>query len=229
MSHRRSVRIGLAAVGGVVVLLGLAQLLLPRLAAHLVRGELARYGTVHNVSVSAFPAIELAWGHAQSVSISVGDVRMSQQEANTLLGKARGVERIDVHADSLRVGSLTLDDADWRKRGDSTHIEGLLSEATMRALLPGSSGFELLASKSGTATMRVKGNLFGVSTALDVQLSAVDGKLVAQPQNSLFGGLVKVTLLSEPHLDVRSIALTAAPSTQTADPTYRVSVTARLR
>ncbi|HXB66534.1 MAG TPA: LmeA family phospholipid-binding protein [Solirubrobacteraceae bacterium] len=229
MSHRRSVRVGVGAVGGLVVLLGLAQLLLPRLAAHVVRSELARYGTVHSVSVSAFPAIELAWGHAQSASISMGDVRMSQEQANTLLGKARGVQRIDVHADSLRVGSLTLDDVDWRKRGDSTHIDGLLGESDMRTLLPGSSGFELLASKEGTATMRVKGNLFGVSTALNVQLSAVEGKLVAQPQNSLFGGLVKVTLLSESHLDVRSIALAAAPSADAADPTYRVSVTAQLR
>ena len=54
---RRSTRIALGAVGGVVVLLGLAQLLLPKLAAQRVRSELARYGVVRSVSVSAFPAV----------------------------------------------------------------------------------------------------------------------------------------------------------------------------
>ncbi len=226
---RRSARIALGAVGGVVVLLGLAQLLLPKLAAQRVRSELARYGVVRSVSVSAFPAIELLWGHAQSASLSAGAISMSPAEANQLIGRARGVQQLDVRATSVHLGPLALDDVDLRKRGDHIHIGGLLSEAGLRAMLPGSTGFELLASESGGATMRVKGNLFGVTTALNVRLSAVEGKLVAQPQGSLFAGLVKVTLLSVPHIDVRSIAVSDVPSAGTADPAYQVSVAARLR
>lgn len=227
--RRRSARIALGAVGGVVVALGLAQLLLPKLAAQRVRGELARYGVVHSVSVSAFPAIELLWGQAQSASLSAGAINMSPAEANQLMGRARGVQRMDVHATSMHLGSLALNDVDLRKRGDHIYIDGLLSEADLRAMLPGSTGFELLASKSGGATMRVKGNLFGVATALNVQLSAVEGKLVAQPQGSLFAGLVKVTLLSVQRIDVQSLAVAHAPPSETADPTFRVSVNARLR
>jgi hypothetical protein len=219
----------MGAVGGVVVVLGLTQLLLPKLAAQRVRSELAHYGVVRSVSVSAFPAIELLWGHAQSASLSAGDLHMSPAEANQLMGRARGVQQMDLHATNMHLGSLVLDDVDLRKRDDHIYIAGLLSEADLRAMLPGSTGFELLASKSGGATMRVKGNLFGVSTALNVQLGAVEGKLVAQPQGSLFAGLVKVTLLSVPRIDVRSIAVAAAPSAETADPAYRVSVTAQLR
>ena len=80
--RRRSIRIALGAAGGVVVLLGLAQLLLPKLAAQRVRSELARYGVVHSVSVSAFPAVELLWGHAQSANVSAGNIDMSPTEAN---------------------------------------------------------------------------------------------------------------------------------------------------
>lgn len=226
---RRSTRIALGAVGGVVVVLGLAQLLLPKLAAQRVRSELARYGVVRSVSVSAFPAVELLWGHAQSANVSAGDIDMSPAEANRLMGRARGVQRLDIHATSMRMGSLELNDVDLRKRADGIYIDGLLSEADLRAMLPGSTGFELLASKSGEATMRVKGSLFGVTTALNVQLSAVEGRLVVQPQGSLFAGLVKVTLLSVPSIDVQSIAVADTPSTESADPDYRVSVVAQLR
>ena len=136
---------------------------------------------------------------------------------------------MDIHATGMRMGSLELSNVNLRKRGDGIYIDGLLSEADLRSTLPGSTGFELLTSKSGGATMRVKGSLFGVTTALNVQLSAVEGKLVAQPQGSLFAGLVKVTLLSVPRIDVQSIAVADVPSTETADPAYRVSVAARLR
>lgn len=212
-----------------LVLLGLAQLLLPKLAAQRVRSELAHYGVVRSVSVSAFPAVELLWGHAQSANVSAGNIDMSPAEANRLMGRARGVQRMDIHATSMHLGSLELNDVDLRKRANGLYIDGLLSEADLRAMLPGSTGFELLASKSGGAMMRVKGNLFGVTAALNVQLSAVEGKLVAQPQGSLFAGLVKVTLLSVPSIDVRSIAVANMPSTEAADPSYRVSVTAELR
>jgi hypothetical protein len=225
---RRSTRIALGAVGGVVVALGLAQLLLPKLAAQRVRSELAHYGVVRSVSVSAFPAIELLWGHAQSASVSAVNIAMSPDEANQLMGRARGVQRLDIHATTMHLGTLVLNEVDLRKRDDHIYIDGLLSEADLRAMLPGSTGFELLASRSGGATMRVKGKLFGVATALNVQLSAVEGKLVAQPQGSLFAGLVKVTLLSVPSIDVRSIAVADVSSTETADPAFRVSVTARL-
>lgn len=228
--RRRSIRIALGAAGGVVVVLGLAQLLLPMLAAQRVRSELARYGTVRSVSVSAFPAVELLWGHAQSATVKAGDIDMSPSELNRLMGRARGVQRMDIHATSMHVGSLELNDFDLRKRADGIYVDGVLSQASLRATLPGSTGFELLASGSGKATMRVKGNLFGVVTALNVQLSAVEGKLVAQPQGSLFAGLVKVTLLSVPSIDVHSIAVAPdTPSMELTDPAYRVSMIAELR
>src|ERR1700727_2448384 len=90
--RRRSGRIALGAVGGVVVALGLAQLLLPKLAAQRVRSELAHYGVVRSISVSAFPAIELLWGHAQSATVSAGALDMSPAEANRLMGRARSVQ-----------------------------------------------------------------------------------------------------------------------------------------
>src|SRR5450755_588013 len=60
----------LAAV--VVVVLGVAQLVLPGIAAQRLRDQLARSGQVLSVHVSAFPAIELLWHHADSVVVRMG-------------------------------------------------------------------------------------------------------------------------------------------------------------
>jgi hypothetical protein len=227
----RAARIALGVAGGVVVVLGLAQLLLPGLAAQRVRSQIGRYGVVHSASVSAFPAIELLWGHAQSVSVSAGQLNMTPAAANELLWRSRGVGRVDMHAASMHVGSFLLRDMVWRKRGDRLFMGGRLTEADLRAFLPGATGFALLDSNSDGVLMRVSGSLFGLTASVDVQLSAVDGKLVAQPLGVPFAGFVKVTLLSAPHMYVQSFGLAASPPAGAgagADPSYQVSIGARL-
>jgi hypothetical protein len=231
-SPRKAAWVALGVAGGAVVVLGLAQLLLPRLAAQRVRSQIGRYGVVRSASVSAFPAIELLWGDAQSVTVSAANLDMTPAGANELLLKSRGVQRVDMHAESMRVGSFTLRDASWRKRGDRLALSGQLSEAELRSSLPGSTGFALLDSNSDGVSMRVSGSLFGVAASVDVQLGAVDGKLVAQPEGIPFAGLVKVTLLSAPHMYVQSFGLAEAPSAgagTSAGSSYQVSIRARLQ
>lgn len=211
-----------------MVVLGLAQLLLPRLAAQRVRSQIARYGVVRSASVSAFPAIELLWGDAQSATVSAADLDMTQTAANKLLWESRGVGRIDIHAESMRIGSLMLGDVSLRKRGDRLNISGRLTEADLRASLPGSSRFALLSSNSDGVSMRVKGSFFGLAASVNVQLSATEGKLVAAPQGAPFGGLVKVTLFSASHVYVQSFGLTESPL-EGADPSYQASIGARLQ
>ncbi len=55
-----------------VLLVVLAQVFLPSLAARRVRDRVARYGTVRSVSVSAFPAVKLLWGKADTVNVDAG-------------------------------------------------------------------------------------------------------------------------------------------------------------
>lgn len=225
----RPIRIALGIAGAVVAVLGLAQLLLPGLAAQRVRSQLARYGVVRSATVSAFPAIELLWGDAQSATIDAASIAMTPTQANEMLWRSHGVQRIDMHAESVRVGSFELRDVTWRKRGTELHMSGTLTEADLRASLPGSTGFELLGSDPEGVSMRVSGSLFGVTAAVDVQLKATEGKLIAQPQGIPFAGLVKVTLLSAPHMYVQSFDLAAASPSAGADPSYRVSLDAQLR
>ncbi len=230
--HRRGLRIALVSTGGVVAVLGLAQLLLPVLAAQRVRSQLGRYGDVKSASVSAFPAIELLWGHAQSATARAGSLTMSLAQAGALLWEARGVDRLDVSAQSMRLESLALHRVSMAKRGAALHIEGSLTEADLRAALPGSVAVQLLGSVPGGVEVRVTGNLFGAATSLDALLSVEDGRLVAQPQGIPFAGALRLTLLSAPHLYLEGFDLAPVAGTgggSAGDPVYLVTLSAQLR
>ena len=51
-----------SAWSGACLVLALAQVLLPRIAASRISSRVGRYGTVQSVSVKAWPAVELLWG-----------------------------------------------------------------------------------------------------------------------------------------------------------------------
>jgi LmeA-like phospholipid-binding len=231
LARRRAARIALLSVGGVVVVLGLAQLLLPGLAARRVRSQLGRYGVVRSTSVSAFPAVELLWGRAQSVSASATRIGMSLSQASALLWQGRGVDRLDVSAQSLRLETLALHGVLLRKRGSALYIEGSITQAALRAALPGSTEVLPLGSIPGGVQVRVTGTIFGAVASVDVLLLAEDGRLVAQPQGIPFAGSLRLTLLSAPHVYLQSFALSPSvgEASGTGGASYRVRIWARLR
>jgi LmeA-like phospholipid-binding len=229
LARRRATRIALVSAGGIVAALGLAQLLLPGLAAQRVRSQLGRYGSVGSASVSAFPAIELLWGHAQSVSARASHLSMSLAQASELLGRARGVDRLDVSAQAMRLESFALHGVLMRKRGSELFVEGSLTEADLRAALPGSVEVLPLGSVSGGVEVRVTGSLFGTSASIDALLTVQDGRLVAEPQGIPFAGSLKLTLLSAPHIYLRGFDLSAPSGGTSGGASYLVRIWATLR
>src|SRR6476620_398989 len=93
---RSGLRMGLAIAGAALLLLALAQLLLPRLAASRISSRVGRYGEVASVSVSAWPALKLLWGSADSVRVKARHLSLSPGQAAKLLWEGRGAARMDV-------------------------------------------------------------------------------------------------------------------------------------
>jgi hypothetical protein len=215
--------------GGVVVVLGLAQLLLPGLAAQRVRDELSRYGTVRSATINAFPAVELLWGHAQSATVTVGQLDMGLSQASELLSKATGVGRIDMTAESMRLGSLTMSHAVMEKRGEELYIRGAVGQADLLAGVPGAMAMQLIGRVPGGVEVRVTGSLFGVASTVDALLSIQEGKLVAQPQGIPFAGFIKLTLLSDPRIDLQAFDLSPAAASAGGSPVYLARIWAKLR
>jgi hypothetical protein len=223
--------VALAVTVLLLVLLVLAQVLLPRVAADRVRDKVAVYGQVRSVHVSAFPAFELLWGSADSVSISARRLTVSPGQVASLLSQARGLGALDVAADAavlraallprgLEVGAVRV-----RKRGSSLSASATLTPAQLADALPPGVSAEPIAGSSEGIEARATGGLFGFQASLNVLVQAVEGRLVAEPRDVPFGGLAAVTLFSDPHLKVLGVALRTLRS---APLSYEVTLRAQL-
>jgi hypothetical protein len=204
----RGVRVGLWLAGILVVALVASQLLLPVLAARVMRQRVGRYGPVLSASIHAFPALELLWGQAGSASVRTGPLRLNQAQATDLLWSARGVDSLDVFSSSLEVGNLRLSEVHVIKRGAGVRVLATLTEADLSAALPAGVQVQgLSGGGDGQLEVRVGGELFGVRASVVAVVAPSEGKLVAEPRGLSFGGLARITLFSDPHVHVQTFAL----------------------
>ncbi|MFI4990853.1 MAG: LmeA family phospholipid-binding protein [Solirubrobacterales bacterium] len=205
----KAVRVALWLLGVVVVLLGLAQLFLPKIAAGRISSRIGKYGSVDSVHVSAWPAVELLWRHADSVTVHATRLRVSPAQTGKLLEEASGADRVEAHVDSVREGPLALSDVSFHKRGSRMSAQAHVSTADVAAALPPGFGVQLLGSGAGKVEVRASGGLFGVDASVDAVAEASGGKLVVHPRGLLLEGF-RLTLFSDP--DVYVMGVSAAPA-----------------
>lgn len=212
----------LAAVALVLVLLAIAQLVLPGLAAQRLRDRLARSGQVQSVSVSAFPAIELLWHQADTVTVRLGRFRASPGGLARLLNESAQVDQLSARASELDTGLLTLRDTSLSKHGDQLTGSAQVTERDLRTALPVLDSVTPVASSGGALTLRGTATLFGVTATVDATVRAQDGGLVVTPDVP-FGGFATLRVFSDPRLAVG--AITATPD----GGGFSVRATAQLR
>jgi LmeA-like phospholipid-binding len=200
----------LATVLVVLIVLVVAQLVLPGIAAERLRDRLSSSGTVTSVKISAFPAIELLWHHADRVVVRMADYRAAVSALGSTLAGAVDAGSVDASATQLDVGLLTLRDASLTKRGDQLTGSARVTQSDLRAAVPFIDDVRPLASGGGQLTLQGTATLFGVSATVAATVAAQGGSVIVQPDVPL-GGLATVTVFSNPHLAVEDIAASAAP------------------
>jgi hypothetical protein len=213
---------------GVLGVLAIAQLILPRIAASRISSRLGRYGPVESVRVSAWPAIELLWGEAGSVRVRTGALRISTEQADSLLGEAGGTQDVDLTAEAVQVAGLTLQRVSFRKRGKQLSAEAHMSQQDVRQALPPGVSVQLIESRDGSVVVRAQGGLFGLGASIDVQALASEGRLIARPTGALLGGL-QLTLFSDPRVYIEGVQAVAEQSGSGAPSGYALGMSARLR
>jgi hypothetical protein len=202
--------IALGVVGAVLVLLIVAQLVLPHIAAQHLRSQLSRSGTVLEVKITAFPAIELLWGRADSVVVRLGRYRSGSSQIGGSLDRAAGVGKIDVSAQEVQTGAITLHDAVLQKRGSEMTGSATIREADLRSAVPFLDDVEPVASSDGRLILRGTASLLGLSATIDAVVGAEDGALVVAPDVP-FGGIATITLFNDPHVRVQSVSAVTVP------------------
>ncbi|MFZ0973807.1 MAG: LmeA family phospholipid-binding protein [Solirubrobacteraceae bacterium] len=204
-------RIAVLATAGVVLLvLVLAQLFLPGIAAQRLRDDLEKSGTVLEVKVSAFPAIQLLWHQADSVVVRMGRYRSGVSHLGSTLAGAVDAGTIDASAQQLEVGPLTLLGGTLRKRGSELTGAATVTEADLRSAVFFLDNVEPIASENGRLTLRGTASFLGLTATVDAIVAAQNGALVVAPDVP-FGGIATLTLFSNPHVDVQSVSATTVP------------------
>jgi hypothetical protein len=219
-------RLALLLVGCAFLALALAQVFLPRVAANRISSRLGRYGRVESVSVKAWPAVELLWGHADSATVRAESLALSTAQTARLLWEARGVRDIDLTASSARVGRLQVREVSFRKRGDQLAARAAMSASDVRASLPEGFDVQLLSSANGEIEVSAGGGLFGLRATVDATVAASDGKLVVSPQGLLLEGL-RLTLFSQLHVRVQAVGASATRG-PSGGVSYRLTISASL-
>jgi hypothetical protein len=229
IAPRRATRLVWGALAAIVVLLILAQLVLPAIAARIARDQIGKYGAVRDVSVHAFPAIELLWGHAESATVRAGDLRLSDTQFDGLVPRMRGIETVDLSAESLQLGPLRMRDLRVHKHGEAIEAHATLTQAELQSALPVGVEVRVLQSTAAGVQVRVSGSLFGIGASALALLGAQEGKLVAQPQGFPLAGLARVTIFSDPRLYVQGFQLAESAPAGGGEPSYAVTLRATLR
>jgi DUF2993 family protein len=213
-------------VGALLLVLVLAQLLLPGIAANRISSRLSAYGTVESVSVKAWPALELLWHHADSVTVRAGALDVTPAQTARLLWEARGMNEIQMTASSVREGRVQLRGVSLRKRGSSLSGRARMTEMDVKAALPAGFHLRLLAGEGGEIKVRASGGLFGVHGSLDAVAGASQGKLIARPAGASTGALA-LTVFSQSHVYVEGVGASAVRSPGGAL-SYQLTISASL-
>jgi hypothetical protein len=202
----RRIVIAAAALGVVLLVLVISQLVLPGIAADSLRDRLSKSGKVIDVEVSAFPAIELLWHQADKVVVRMASYHSNPGHLSSLLDEAKDAGTIDASANQLNAGFVTLQNARLKKRGNELTGTATVDAAALRSAIPGVQSLQPVASGNGQLTFQ--GTVLGVTA--DATLSAQDGKLVVQPDIPLLS-ILTLTVFNDPHVYVEGVAATDAP------------------
>jgi hypothetical protein len=214
LRRKRMVYLGACVVGLPLLLVVLAQAFLPTLAARRVRDRVARYGTVRSVSVSAFPAVKLLWGKADTVNVSTGSLSVQLSQIAALLWEAREAGSMTVTAQAATLTAvpelpegLTVNDLRMRKRGSTINATAVLTQQQLDEALPSGFHIEPTASGGGQVEARASGGLFGVRASITALVKPLEGRLVAEPRGFPLASLGTVTLFSDTRLRVDSVGV----------------------
>lgn len=194
----------------VVLLLAIAQLVLPGIAAQSIRDRLSRSGRVLEVEVSAFPAIELLWHRADRVVVRMASYHSNAATLYSNLGQVGNVGTLDASANVFTTGLLTVRNATLRKRGNELTAAGTVTEADLRTSLPVLDSVEPVASSGDEITLQGTGTVLGLTATVDAIVRPQNGALVVSPDLP-FGGLATITVFSHPGISVQGVSAASAP------------------
>ncbi len=207
LRNRRAVLSGVAAAVAVVVI-AVAQLVLPGVGEHSLRSDLAAYGPVRHVSISSLPAIKLLWHRADRVNVSMDSYRSEPGGHGSLadfLSRTRSAGKLDARVGLVEAQLVTLHDVRLHKDGDALVGEARLTQKELSAALPTFVDIRPISASQNGIVVRARASAVGRTATVRLRLLADGGKVVVQPDGLPFGSLASIHVFSDPRVYVESL------------------------
>ncbi len=174
--------------------------------------------------MSAWPAVKLLWGSADSVTVKASSLRLTTAQTAKVLSESGGAGTVKLIADDVQVGVARASDVTLTKHGEALSAQATVTDQEVREALPEGVQVALLGSSAGAVRVQVSGSLFGIPASVQAVAEAIEGKLIVHPVGALIEAL-RLTLFDEPRVYLEGVGASelGGPS-----PGYRLTVTASL-
>jgi hypothetical protein len=204
---RRGLVLAIVALAAVVVI-GVAQLVLPGAAEQRLRSDLARYGPVRRVHVESAPAVKLLWHRADRVEVAMDSYRSEPSGHGSLAGflsRTRDTGKLDVTVGTLQSQLVTLHDVHLRKEGDVLVGQARLTQHDLSAALPAFVDLRPVSASENGIVAQVSASVLGHRVAVHIAVLADAGRVVVRPEGLPFGSLATITVFDDPRVYVESL------------------------
>lgn len=203
----RWTRVVTASCAVVLVLLVIAQFVLPPLASKLVRESLEPPDRGVSVSVSSFPAVTLLFGHADSATVHIAEARPGGTGGlENLLSRASHVNRLTANANTMYLGPLELKHASLSKNGSALIARATVTQKAIEHVLPVTLHLNAADVSTGGLQLSLSTSVFGHQVSLRARLVAQAGALEIAPELPLIG-FINVSVFNDPNVAVTAVSV----------------------
>lgn len=197
----------ISAAVSIVGLLGVSQVVLPPLAASHIRDGLLRNGVGAHVSVSAFPALELLFGHADTVDVHVQRM-LSGGHGNLhhLLADIGNVSELNASIDRMSLLGFPAEEVVVQKRGAMLSASATITRPGIESVIPKSISLDAAEEGEHSLRMMIAARPLGHWIRVAARLIAAEGQLRAVPDAP---GLefLHLTAFSDPSLAITGVGV----------------------
>ncbi len=205
--RRRWKRIIVVSCVAVIVVLVLAQFILPPIASKVVRESLEPPDRGVSVSVSSFPAVSLLFGHADSASVRIVEARPGGTRGlEKLLSRASHVDRLTSSVGTMYLGPLQLTHVYLKKNHSELTARATITQEAIQHVLPITLHMSAADVSPGGLRLALSTSVLGRRVSLGAHLVAQDGALHIAPELPLIG-FVDVPVFNDPDVAVTSLSV----------------------
>lgn len=177
-------RVAVAVVLGVLVVLGVSQLVIPGFVERHIEGELEK-GVAKGegeawVDASAFPAVRLLWGSGDRLEVRGRGLRVNLAErADDPLGRIKGFDEVDIDLEDLTAGPVRVQAFSLVRNEDDTsyylRMEAKTTPLALAESVGGSLGGDIGSQIAQAGAALIGGGEVDVPIDVEGQVSRGDG------------------------------------------------------